>query len=203
SPLSPYPPLFRSLVESAGLDRGVEYLPTARQLAERRAEGVTFTRPELAVMLAYVKMGLYRRLLETDVPGDPQLEHYLTEYFPTVPRERLPDAIAAHSRRREITATQVTHAIGDLLRMEFAHRALRQIGATAVEVVRAALVATELLGTLAFAEDLHARDDALPPEAAYSALRAMAQAVEGVVAWLLASDLARRPLSEVVAEYGE
>src|SRR5690606_36413708 len=72
-----------------------------------------------------------------------------------------------------------------------------------VEVVRAALVAMELLGTLAFAEDLHARDDALPPEAAYSALRAMAQAVEGVVAWLLASDLGRRPLSEVVAEYGE
>jgi len=191
------------LVESAGLDRGVEYLPTARQLAERRAEGVTFTRPELAVMLAYVKMGLYRRLLETDVPDDPQLEHYLTEYFPTVLRERLPDAIAAHSLRREITATQVTNAIVDLLGMEFVHRAVRQNGATPVEVVRAALVAMELLGTLAFAEDLHARDDALPPEAAYSALRAMAQAVEGVVAWLLASDLARRPLSEVVAEYGE
>src|SRR5690606_34598845 len=70
------------LVESAGLDRSVEFLPTARQLAERRAEGVSFTRPELAVMLAYVKMGLYRRLLETDLPDDPQLEHYLREYFP-------------------------------------------------------------------------------------------------------------------------
>jgi len=191
------------LVESAGLDRSVEFLPTARQLAERRAEGVSFTRPELAVMLAYVKMGLYRRLLETDLPDDPQLEHYLREYFPTVLRERFPDAIAAHQLRREITATQLTNAIVDLLGIEFVHRAVRQNGATPVEVVRAALVAMELLGTLRFADELHARDEELPPEAAYAALRAMSQAVEGVVAWLLANDVTRRPLAEVVAEYGE
>src|SRR5690606_21730518 len=78
------PELFGSLldylVESAGLDRAVEYLPTPRQLAERRSEGVSLTRPELAVLLAYVKMGLYRRLLETNLPDDPQLSHYLMEY---------------------------------------------------------------------------------------------------------------------------
>jgi len=190
------------LVESAGLDRNVEYLPTARQLAERRAEGITFTRPELAVMLAYVKMGLYRRLLETELPDDPQLEHYLREYFPAALQQRFPEAIGAHQLRREITATQLTNTIVDLLGIEFVHRAVRQNGATPIEVVRAALVAMELLGTQAFADDLHARDEELPPEAAYAALRAMTGAVEGVVAWLLSTDLARRPLGEVVAEYG-
>jgi glutamate dehydrogenase len=190
------------LVESAGLDRSVEFLPTARQLAERRAEGVTFTRPELAVMLAYVKMGLYRRLLETDLPDDPQLAHYLRDYFPAVLRERFPDAVAAHQLRREITATQITNAVVDLLGVEFVHRAVRQNGATPVEVVRAALAAMELLHTLAFAEELQARDEELPPEAAYAALRAMGQAVEGVVGWLLATDQARRPLGEVVDAYG-
>src|SRR5690606_10232614 len=190
------------LVESAGLDRAVEVLPTARQLAERRAEGVSFTRPELAVMLAYVKMGLYRRLLETELPDDPYLAHYLRDYFPPVMRERYQEAIDAHQLRREITATQITNAVVDLLGIEFVHRAVRQTGATPVEVVRAALVAMELLGTQAFADELQERDEDLHPEAAYAALRAMAQAVEGVVAWLLTTDMARSPLGEVVAEYG-
>jgi len=190
------------LVESAGLDRAVEVLPTARQLAERRAEGVSFTRPELAVMLAYVKMGLYRRLLETELPDDPYLAHYLRDYFPPVMRERYQEAIDAHQLRREITATQITNAVVDMLGIEFVHRAVRQTGATPVEVVRAALVAMELLGTQAFADELQERDEDLHPEAAYAALRAMAQAVEGVVAWLLTTDMARSPLGEVVAEYG-
>ncbi len=191
------------LVESAGLDRGVEFLPTTRQLSDRRAEGVNLTRPELAVMLAYVKMGLYRRLLETDLPDDPQLEHYLFEYFPSVLQERLPAAIEAHSLRREITATQVTNAIVDLLGIEFVHRVVRQTGFTPIEVVRAALVAMELLGTREFADGLNEREGTLPPEAAYAALRAMTQAVEGVVAWLLGNDHAREPLTDVVAGYGE
>ena len=110
------PELFGSLldylVESAGLDRAVEFLPTSRQLTERRSEGISFTRPELAVMLAYVKMGLYRRLLETDLPDDPQLSHYLEDYFPTLLKERHPDAIATHSLRREITAA--TQALDQL-----------------------------------------------------------------------------------------
>ncbi|HEX7000486.1 MAG TPA: NAD-glutamate dehydrogenase, partial [Trueperaceae bacterium] len=200
------PELFGSLldylVESAGLDRAVEFLPTPRQLAERRSEGVSFTRPELAVMLAYVKMGLYRRLLETSLPDDPQLSHYLMEYFPTLLRERHPEAIGAHSLRREITATQLTNVVVDLLGMEFVHRAVRQNGATPVEVVRAALTAMELLGTLEFADALQERDDVTPPEASYAAHRAMSQAVEGVVSWLLSGDLAKRPIKDVVAIYG-
>ncbi len=200
------PELFGSLldylVESAGLDRTVEFLPTAKQLAERRSDGISLTRPELAVLLAYVKMGLYRRLLETDLPDDPQLSHYLEDYFPALLRERHPEAIATHSLRREITATQLTNVVVDLLGMEFVHRAVRQNGATPVEVVRAALTAMELLGTVKLAAELHERDDATPPEASYAAHRAMSQAVEGVVSWLLSADLVKRPIQDVVAVYG-
>ena len=107
------------LVDSAGLNPQVEYLPTGKQLDERRRTGVGLTRPELAVLLAYVKMGLYRRLLETDLPDDEQLERYLVEYFPALLQERVPDAIGKHSLRREITATQLTNTVVDLLGMEF------------------------------------------------------------------------------------
>src|SRR5690606_1086814 len=96
-----------------------------------------------------------------------------------------------------------TNVVVDLLGMEFVHRAVRQNGATPVEVVRAALTAMELLNTLEFADSLHERDDVTPPEAAYGAHRAMSHAVEGVVSWLLAGDLVKLPIREIVAVYAE
>ena len=201
------PELFASLLdylsETAGLNRAVEYLPTNRQLAERLRDGVGLTRPELAVMLAYVKMGLYRRLLETDLPDEPQLRHYLHDYFPPELHERAPDAASQHSLHREITATQITNSIVDLLGIDFVHRAVRQNGATPIEVVRAALVAIELLDVLGFARRLDAVQEALPPEAGYAALREMTKAVDGIVSWLLFNDLDRLPIEELVSTYRE
>jgi glutamate dehydrogenase len=61
--------LIEYLTERGGLDAQVEALPNRRAMAERERAGEGLTRPELAIVLAYVKMGLYRRLLETDVPA--------------------------------------------------------------------------------------------------------------------------------------
>jgi glutamate dehydrogenase len=191
------------LVDTAGLNPHVEYLPTGKQLDERRKTGGGLTRPELSVMLAYVKMGLYRRMLETDLPDDEDLDHYLYAYFPPLLRARSPEAIAGHSLRREITATQLTNTVVDLLGMEFVHRAVRQNGATPVEVVRSALIAIELLDAHALAATIDASHESLPPEAAYEALRMLGSAVDGVVSWLLFHNLAGHGVAELLELYQE
>ncbi|HET8984891.1 MAG TPA: NAD-glutamate dehydrogenase domain-containing protein, partial [Trueperaceae bacterium] len=189
------------LVDTAGLNPHVEYLPTGKQLDERRKTGGGLTRPELSVMLAYVKMGLYRRMLETDLPDDEDFAHYLHEYFPSLLGARAPEAIARHSLRREITATQLTNTVVDLLGMEFVHRAVRQNGATPVEVVRAALIAIELLDAQALAATIDASHESLPPEAAYEALRLLSAAVDGVVSWLLFHNLVGHGVAELLEVY--
>jgi glutamate dehydrogenase len=65
--------VFDSLIQYLtyrGMDAQVEQLPNQRVLAERAKIGEGLTRPELAIVMAYVKMGIYRRLLETDVPNE-------------------------------------------------------------------------------------------------------------------------------------
>ena len=106
-----YALLMRSLEARGLLDRGLEALPSEMELQERHRAGRGLTRPELAVLLSYAKIALQHDILDTRVPDDPQLESWLTGYFPTLLRERYREAILAHSLRREIVALGLTNAV--------------------------------------------------------------------------------------------
>ena len=93
------------------LDRAVEFLPDDLELAERRQRGQPFTRPELAVLLAYAKLALKSDLMNSTVPDDPYLGRELERYFPPAVIEQFPEAVAQHRLRREIIATQLTNSM--------------------------------------------------------------------------------------------
>ena len=187
------PALFFSLqeyLEDRGqLDGDVEFLPDAKQRSERLRAGAGYVRPELAILLAYTKMGVYRRLLETDFPSDPHLAHLLVSYFPSPLQERFADAVRAHPLRREIVATQATNQVVDLLGITFVHRTIRESGATPVEILRSALMAMDLLDARDFVASLEAMEG-LEAEARYRAIGEMVRAVEGIVSWILLHDMA-------------
>src|SRR5215472_8975579 len=100
------------LLESRGvLDRSLEGLPDDMQLEERRRRLAPFTRPELAVLLAYAKLSLYEELLESTVPDDPYLAREVERYFPKPVVTNYPDALEHHRLRREIIATQLANSM--------------------------------------------------------------------------------------------
>jgi glutamate dehydrogenase len=177
------------LQERGGLQPAVEFLPNAKERADRLRAGTGYVRPELAILLAYTKMGVYRRLLETEFPGDPHLLHLATSYFPTALQERFPAAIRTHPLRREIVATQATNRVVDLLGITFVHRTVRESGATPVEILRAGLMAMDLLDAQAFVARLERPAD-IDAATRYMAIDEMVRAVEGIVSWILMHDLA-------------
>ena len=103
--------LIQSLEVRGLLERALEYLPDDMQLEERRRRMQPFTRPELAVLLAYAKLDLYEELLESAVPDDPYLARELGRYFPKAVGEKYPDALEHHRLRREIIATQLANSM--------------------------------------------------------------------------------------------
>ena len=193
--------LLSYLTEHGGLDPQVEHLPNKKQILERQRAGEGLTRPELAILLAYTKMGIYRRLLETDFPDEPDLQHYLVDYFPELVEDRFADAIHAHSLRREIIATQYTNTVVDLLGITFVHRSIRDSGATPVEVIRAALVALDVLDVKAFLQRIFALDGDVSADAQYQALEELVHAVDGIVQWMLLNDLVDVDIAEFVETY--
>ena len=103
--------LIRALERRGVLDRAVEYLPDEEEIAERRGEGRGLTRPEIAVLLSYAKMVLYRDLLASPLPDDPYLAADLRRYFPRPLRKRHARHIESHRLRREIIATFEANSI--------------------------------------------------------------------------------------------
>src|SRR5258707_5684097 len=101
----------QSLEQRGLLDRAVEFLPDDVAIAERTRRGQPFTRPELAVLLAYAKLTLYDDLLASGVPDDPYLARELSHYFPREVRDKFPDSVEFHRLRREIIPTNPAHDV--------------------------------------------------------------------------------------------
>jgi glutamate dehydrogenase len=133
----------RSLELSGQLDRALEFLPDAEQIAERRRAGQGLTRPELGILLAYAKMALYSHLIDSDVPEDPYLGHELERYFPALIVKRCGKFLRQHRLRREIIATATTNSMVNRMGATFARRAQEDTGAAAATVVRAYAIARE------------------------------------------------------------
>ena len=194
------PGLFASLqeylAERGSLKPDVEFLPNAKTVQER-----PYARPELAVLMAYTKMGLYRRLLETDFPDEPHFQGYLFSYFPGALQERYPEAIRTHPLKREIIATQFTNAVVDLLGVSFVHRVLQETASSPVEVVRAGLLALELLQAPQFLAQILASD--ADTETQYAQIDLFARAAEAVVVWLVLGGLSAQPLPAFTEAYEE
>lgn len=103
--------LMQSLEQRGLLDRAVEFLPDDVAITERTRRGQPFTRPELAVLLAYAKLTLYDDLLASGVPDDPYLARELSQYFPREVRDKFPDSVEFHRLRREIISTNLANAV--------------------------------------------------------------------------------------------
>ncbi|MDR3451094.1 MAG: NAD-glutamate dehydrogenase [Alphaproteobacteria bacterium] len=100
------------LLEKTGLlNRGVEFLPDDAEISSRQKVGKGLTRPELAVLLAYTKLWLFQKLIDSDLPDDPALQEDLASYFPQALRKNYARDIAQHQLKREIVATVVTNDI--------------------------------------------------------------------------------------------
>jgi glutamate dehydrogenase len=100
-----------SLEHDGVLDRALEFLPTTKDIEQRRANGAGLTPPELAILLAYTKVDLDRALLASGLPDDPFVAPQLFDYFPGTVRDRYPEHIERHPLRREILATRLSNEV--------------------------------------------------------------------------------------------
>ncbi|RJO80042.1 NAD-glutamate dehydrogenase [Nocardia panacis] len=136
--------LITDLEQRHGLDRGLEALPSDAAMERRTIDGRGLTSPELANLMAHVKLSLKSELLAGDLPDSPAFADVLPAYFPTPLRERFAAEIKRHPLRREIVATTVVNDMVDHGGITYAFRLAEQTGADAADAVRAYTAAVEI-----------------------------------------------------------
>lgn len=139
-----YADLISYLEENAGLVRDLEFLPSIEQLEERAAKQQYLTRPEISTVTSYMKMYLKQVLVGANYIDDSYLESYLHDAFPSSLAKRYRAEIAKHPLRRELVATQLANFVVNLVGPSFIYRMVDSTGASASDVVKAAVVAKEI-----------------------------------------------------------
>ena len=187
--VSLYARLVAELESRSKLDRELEVLPTEAGFAALVRTQQGLSSPELATLLAHVKLDLKQRILDTDLPEAAVFADRLRGYFPPALRERYPDAIAEHPLRRDIITTQLVNEMVHGGGFAFAFRLAEDAVADPADAVRAYAITTEVFGLRELWADIHRRADAaeLGPDTivADRLVRHSRRLLERAARWLL------------------
>jgi glutamate dehydrogenase len=124
------------LVAERGLNRELEALPSEKEIARRLEAGLGLTSPELATLMAHVKLTLKDEVLETDLPDQEVFARKLPRYFPSQLRARCGSAIRSHQLRREIVTTMLVNDLVDMAGISYDYRITHDTGVSPVDAVR-------------------------------------------------------------------
>ena len=174
-----------ALEHSGRLNRELEFLPDGETLGERKSEGGGLMAPELAILLSYTKITLYKQLLNSDAPEDPYLSRELERYFPTPLRERFREEIHEHRLHREITATHVANSMVNRCGITFAYRLSEETGATAAGIACAYTAAREIFAIRDLWSEIESLDNNVEAAVQTRMMLDARKLVERATRWLL------------------
>ena len=136
--------MIKDFVKDRRLNRELEALPSEKEIRRRTEAGIGLTSPELATLMAHVKLGLKSELLTTDLPDQEVFASRLPSYFPSNLRERFSSDIRSHQLRREIVTTMLVNGLVDTAGITYAYRVAEDVGVGPIDAVRSYVAANAI-----------------------------------------------------------
>ncbi len=124
------------LEQRRDLNRELEALPSNKEIRRRQEVGIGLTSPELATLMAHVKLALKDEVLASDLPDQEVFTSRLPQYFPSQLRDTFAADIRNHQLRREIVTTMLVNHVVDTGGITFAYRVTEDVGVGYVDAVR-------------------------------------------------------------------
>ena len=134
----------KDLEKHCGLNRELEALPSDKEIRRRMDHGLGLTSPELATLMAHVKLELKNHVLASELPDQEVFASRLPAYFPSTLRENFVSGIRSHQLRREIVTTMLVNDVVDCGGITFAYRVGEEAGVELIDAVRT-FVATDAI----------------------------------------------------------
>ena len=178
-----YERLMRQLETSGLLDRAVEGLPSTSEMELRRNAGNYLTRPEIAVLMAYVKNVTFDDFIATHIADDPALETLLVDYFPPAVRG-FKKAQKGHRLRREIITSRLVNDMVDMGGPLFGLRVSEQVQTSPDVIAKSFMIARRALGLDSLLAEIAALDNKVSTQAQTAMQREISNVLLRVSVWL-------------------
>ncbi|ORV29219.1 NAD-glutamate dehydrogenase [Mycolicibacterium conceptionense] len=146
SMLSVHARMIKEFVANRGLNRELEALPSEKEIRRRADAGIGLTSPELATLMAHVKLNLKDDVLASDLPDQEVFASRLPQYFPEKLREQFTSEIRSHQLRREIVTTMLVNDLVDTSGISYAYRITEDVGVGPVDAVRSYVATDAIFG---------------------------------------------------------
>ena len=154
-----YTRLINRLEDEGKLDRELEFIPAHDVLQERKVNGLGLTRPELSVLISYVKAELKEGLIDSWITGDEYLSREVMTAFPQTLIDGYHEQINQHRLRREIIATQIANGMVNTMGITFGERLSQMAGSAFDEVAASYVIARDVFGIQQLWADIEALDN--------------------------------------------
>ncbi len=146
-------------MECAGkLNRALEFIPEDDVIADRKSMGQGLSRPELSVLISYVKGDLKELITASDLPDDACLSEEIELVFPTQLVKKFGKEVKNHKLRREIIATQIANDMVNHMGITFVERLRQSTGASSAAVALAYIIARDAFRLEYWWEQIEALD---------------------------------------------
>ena len=144
--LSVHASQIRHLVKERELNRELEALPSEKEIVRRTELGLGLTSPELATLMAHVKLAMKDEVIASDLPDQEVFAARLPNYFPAQLREGFTADIRNHQLRREIITTMLINDLVDTSGISYAFRITEDVGVSSVDAVRSYVATDKIFG---------------------------------------------------------
>jgi glutamate dehydrogenase len=172
--------------ELAGkLNRELEFLPSNKELLQRKMDNQGLTKPEMAILLAYSKITLKERIIDSDLPEDPYLSHCIKDLFPMPLRKAYSEVMKEHRLKREIIATQLSNRLVADMGVTFVFQMQDETGASVPMIVRAYTAARNIFYMGEFYIDIESLDYKIDAAIQYQINEEAVTLVRRASRWLL------------------
>ena len=183
--LEEYRRLMNTLESEGKLNRGLEFLPDDDALAERKLAKKGLTRPELSVLISYVKGDLKQTLIASTLPDDPLLAGEMYKVFPKELNKKFSKELGEHQLRREIIATQIANDMVNHMGITFVERLNQSTGADAASIALAWIIARDVFRIDNWWDRIEALDYHVPAKLQMELMQDLMRLMRRAVRWLL------------------
>ncbi|MGC8119356.1 NAD-glutamate dehydrogenase [Marinobacter sp. VGCF2001] len=183
--LEEYRRLMNTFENEGKLNRALEFLPDDETLSERKLAKKGLTRPELSVLISYVKGDLKQVLIESTLPDDPLLAGEMYKVFPRELTKNFSRELGEHQLRREIIATQIANDMVNHMGITFVERLNQSTGADPASIALAWIITRDVFRIDSWWDKIEALDYHVSADLQMELMQDLMRLMRRSVRWLL------------------